>query len=124
MKIHDGVITQGLEVWQSGRQVVDVSCGLSIVSPALANAPVPYLTQLEDEVRAKLQNLSADERLQFRWSQNGDFGSPLMSYFDHTEAHSSNEWSQHQRNAKFIHLELVEKKIRLDWFSMLIQEKR
>lgn len=102
MKINDGVITKGLAIWERDRQHVDVSCGLSLTSPTLENAPAPFLAQLENELRALLQNLSPDERLQFRWSQNGDFSSPLKSYYDQTEELADSEWGRHQRNAKFV----------------------
>jgi hypothetical protein len=102
MIIADGLISQDLIIWERGRQQIDASCGLALTSPALSSAPASYLVQLENEVRALLQNLGPDEKLQFRWSQNGDFSVPLKSYYNQTEALADSEWGRHQRNAKYV----------------------
>ncbi|MDF1714906.1 MAG: hypothetical protein P1U90_21915, partial [Akkermansiaceae bacterium] len=102
MNVTDGLINQDLIIWERGRQQIDVGCGLALTSPALAIAPASYLVQLENEVRAQLQNLGSDERLQIRWSQNGDFSRPLKSYYDQTEALADSEWGRYQRNAKYV----------------------
>ncbi|MGC6458481.1 MAG: hypothetical protein ACON4R_08910 [Akkermansiaceae bacterium] len=102
MTIADGLISQDLIIWEGGRQQIDASCGLALTSPALSSAPASYLVQLENEVRALLQNLGPDEKLQFRWSQNGDFSVPLKSYYDQTVALADSEWGRHQRNAKYV----------------------
>ena len=102
MKFNDGIISNDLMVFSKGHALADVSCGFSIVSPALENAPLSFLAQHETELRTFLQNLSPDERLQVRWSQDGDFSAPLKSYYEDTEELADSEWSRHQRNSKFV----------------------
>ena len=68
MNVTDGLISQDLVIWERGRQQIDVGCGLALTSPALAIAPASYLVHLENEVRAQLQNLAPNEKLQVRWS--------------------------------------------------------
>ena len=102
MKFNDGIISNGLMVFSKGHALADVSCGFSIVSPALENAPLSFLAQHETELRTFLQNLAPDERLQIRWSQDGDFSAPLKSYYEDTEELADSEWSRHQRNSKFV----------------------
>lgn len=102
MKFNDGIISNDLMIFRNGRTLADVSCGFSIVSPALQNAPLSFLAQQEAELRAFLQNLAPNERLQIRWSQDGDFSGPLKSYYEDTERLADSEWSRHQRNAKFV----------------------
>ena len=91
MKFNDGIISNDLMIFRNGRALADVSCGFSIVSPALQNAPLSFLAQQEAELRAFLQNLAPNERVQIRWSQDGDFSAPLKSYYEDTERLADSE---------------------------------
>lgn len=98
----DGYIGENVVVFESLNRSGYISRGFDVVAPDLENADPVHHNALEADLVALLTVLKPGQRMQVQWTVNSDYRRELLRYREETVRLAKNEWSQRQRNERFV----------------------
>jgi hypothetical protein len=98
----DGYFGEDVIVFEGLNRGGYIARGFDVVAPDLENADPVHHNALESDLVALLAVLKPGQRMQVQWTVNSDYRRELLRYRDDTMKFAKNEWSQRQRNERFV----------------------
>src|SRR5580704_8198240 len=98
----DGYFGENMIVFEGLNRGGYIARGFDVIAPDLENADPVHHNALESDLVALLAVLKPGQRMQVQWTVNSDYRRELLRYRDDTVKFAKNEWSQRQRNERFV----------------------